>query len=217
MKRRGRLHRRARIGRPRSADRPPGFTRDHLLKAAADTFAEKGFEKASLQAIAARAGLTSATVYRHFESKADLLLGVVEQALHAVPLAERLEAGDVLGPRDFARLISSYADPRLGRLRRLAIEIHAAASRDPEAGTLLRDLNERVHRNLSARLVQCADTGHLPADLDADRVASLLVVWIMGLAHLETLAPRRVGDAAWIAFLESAVADLLTRGTWRRE
>lgn len=69
----------------------------------------------------------------------------------------------------------------------------------------------RVEVALWARcVVQCAGAGHLPADLDADRAASLLVVLIMGLAHLETLAPGRIGDEAWIRFLESAVADFLT-------
>jgi AcrR family transcriptional regulator len=212
----GRSRRRSRIGRPRAADRPPGFTREQLLKSAAEVFAEKGFENASLQAIASRAGVTSATVYRHFESKADLLLGVVEQAIHAMPVAERIEGDGVLSPRDFARMISSYADPGLASLRRLAIEIHAAAHRDPEAGALLRDLNERTHRDLSTKLTECMEAGRLPASLDADRVASLLVVVIMGLAHLETLAPGRIGDGEWIAFLESSVGDLLERGTWSR-
>jgi AcrR family transcriptional regulator len=217
MDRRGRSRRRLRIGRPRSVERPPGFTRDQLLKAAAEVFAEKGFEKASLRTIASRAGVTSAAVYRHFAGKADLLLGVVEQAIHAMPLAERVEGGDVLVPRDFARLIASYAGPGFASLRRLAIEIHAAASRDPDAGRLLRSLNERVHRNLSAKLVECADAGHLPEALDADRVASLLVVLIMGLAHLETLAPDRIGDETWLEFLETAVAELLVRSRRTRE
>jgi AcrR family transcriptional regulator len=196
------------------ADRPPGFTREQLLKAAADVFAEKGFSNASLQAIASRAGLTSATIYRHFASKADLLLGVVEQAIHAVPIAEQLDGQGVMDPRDFARIVSSYADPALGRLRRLAIEIHAAASRDTEAGALLRKLNERVHRELSTKLADCVRDRRLPASLDTERVASLLVVLIMGLAHLETLDPGLIGDEGWIRFLESSLGNLLTRSTW---
>ncbi len=80
-----------RTGRPRSADRPPGFTREQLLKAAAEVFGARGFENASLQAIASSAPVTSATIYRHFESKADLLLGVVEQAIHAMPIAAHLD------------------------------------------------------------------------------------------------------------------------------
>jgi AcrR family transcriptional regulator len=207
----------SRIGRPKSADRPPGFTREQLLKAAAEVFAERGFENASLQAISSRAGFTSATVYRHFESKADLMLGVVEQAIHAIPVAEHLEGDGELGPSDFARMVSSYADPELANLRRLAIEIHAAASRDPEAGELLRDLNARIHRDLSTRLTDCIEAARLPADLDADRVASLLVVLIMGMAHLETLDPRRIGDEGWVEFLEASVDGLLTRSSSKQQ
>jgi len=199
------------------ADRPPGFTREQLLKAAADVFAEKGFENASHQAIASRAGVTSATIYRHFESKADLLLGVVEQAIHAVLIAEHLDGQEIMAPRDFARIVSSYAGPALGPLRRLAIEIHAAASRDAEAGALLRTLNQRVHRGLSTKLADCVRDGRLPGSLDSERIASLLVVLIMGLAHLETLDPGLIGDEGWIRFLESSLGDLLARSTWRRE
>ena len=210
----GRRPRKAnRTGRPRTTDRPPGFTREQLLKAAADVFAETGYENASLQAIASRAGLTSATIYRHFASKADLLLGVVEQAIHAVPIAERLERGEVLAPSDFAKLVSAYADPALRSLRRLAIEIHAAASRDPEAGALLGELNDRTHHGLSKKLADCIEAGRLPADLDTERVSSLLVVVIMGLAHLETLDPKLIGDEEWIRFLESSIGDLLARST----
>jgi len=180
-------------------------------------FAEKGFENASLQAIASRAGFTSATIYRHFESKADLLLGVVEQAIHAVLIAEHLDGQEIMAPRDFARIVSSYAGPALGPLRRLAIEIHAAASRDAEAGALLRRLNERVHRGLSTKLADCVRDGRLPGSLDSERIASLLVVLIMGLAHLESLDPGLIGDEGWIRFLESSLGDLLARSTWRRE
>jgi len=204
------------VGRPRAADRPPGFTREQLLKAAADVFAEMGFEAASLQSIAARAGVTSATIYRHFASKADLLLGVVEAALHALPLSERLEAGEGLAARDFARMISLYADPALATLRRLAIEIHAAASRQPEAKALLLAFNERIHRDLATRLAEAARAGRLPAGLDAARMAHLLVVMIMGLAHLETLHPELIGQKAWVRFLESSLEDLLERGAGRR-
>lgn len=205
-----------RSGRPRSSDRPPGFTHEQLLKAAAEVFAEQGYENASLRSIASRAGVTSATIYRHFESKADLLLGVVDEAIHAVPISERLEAGAELAPADFARMVSAYADPTLGSLRRLAIEIHAAASRHSEARGLLRRLNERVQRGLCSKLTDCIEAGRLPTSLDVHRASTLLVVVIMGLAHLDTLDPDLIGDPSWIRFLESSLEDLLTRSTWGR-
>lgn len=199
-------------GRPRSTDRPPGYTRDQLLKSAAEVFADRGFDNASIKAIAARAGVTSATIYRHFESKADLMLGVVEQAIHAVPLAERLDSQDVSAPADFANMVSLYAGSELDNVRRLAIEIHAAASRDPDAAAVLRAYNEKIHGALSAKLAACAAAGQLPAEFDADKAASLLLTLIMGLAHMETLHPDLIGDKSWVRFLDTAIGNLLKPG-----
>lgn len=197
------------IGRPRAEDRPPGFTRSRLLEAAADVFADEGYVGASIQAIAARADVTSATIYRHFGSKADLLLGVVEQAIHAIPMHQHLTESELDPPDVFFRMVSIYAEPDLRRVRRLAIEIHAAASRDPEAADLLLKFNQQIHRDLASRLKQCVSDGQLPADLDASQTASLLLVIIMGLSHLDTLEPGLLGDNRWRRFLESSIERLL--------
>lgn len=197
------------IGRPRSADRPPGATRAQLLESAAEVFAEQGYSGASIGSIGSRAGVTSGTLYRHFDSKADLLLHVVEQAVHGVPLSERLAASGRTTRQFFSKLVSAYADPSLRRVRRLAIEIHAAASRDERAAELLAAFNERTRAALRERLDQCVELGLLPPRLDTQRSASLLLVLVMGLAHLDTLDPELLGDPAWASFLERSVDRLL--------
>jgi AcrR family transcriptional regulator len=52
--------------------------RDHMLFAAKDVFLEAGFERASMDVIAARADTTKRTLYAHFENKEKLFLAVVE-------------------------------------------------------------------------------------------------------------------------------------------
>jgi len=197
------------LGRPRTEDRPPGSTRAQLLESAAEVFSEQGYVGASISAIADRAGVTSGALYRHFESKADLLLHVVDQAVHGIPLSEKLASGGRTTPQFFSELVSAYAAPSLRRLRRLAIEIHAAASRDQNAAELLSDFNRRTHRALRERLERCIESGALPAELDAQRTASLLLVLVMGLAHLDTLEPTLLGDRTWTRFLERSVERLL--------
>ncbi len=49
-----------------------------MLFAAKDVFLEAGFERASMDVIAARADTTKRTLYAHFESKEKLFLAVVE-------------------------------------------------------------------------------------------------------------------------------------------
>ena len=48
-----------------------------ILAAAADMFAEKGFERASVAEIAASAGISDGLVYRYFSDKRDLLMAVL--------------------------------------------------------------------------------------------------------------------------------------------
>ena len=54
--------------------------RQRILAAATDQLAEGGYASASIQRIAARAGVATGTVYRHFASKSDLFAEVFRQA-----------------------------------------------------------------------------------------------------------------------------------------
>src|ERR687898_3367468 len=53
-------------------------TRERLLSAAAEVFAEKGYDRAGVQEIAHRAGFTTGAIYGRFRGKADLLLAAME-------------------------------------------------------------------------------------------------------------------------------------------
>ena len=58
-------------------------TRQKLINAARELFLEKGYEATTLEGIAAKAGLHSQTLYRHFSSKVELAAaGEAEQLTH---------------------------------------------------------------------------------------------------------------------------------------
>lgn len=52
--------------------------REHILWAAKDVFLEVGFERASMDVVAARAATSKRSLYAHFESKDKLFLAVVD-------------------------------------------------------------------------------------------------------------------------------------------
>jgi len=58
---------------PRS-DEQPNAKRRQILAGARDAFGELGFERASVDLVAARAGVSKATVYNHFRDKRALFL-----------------------------------------------------------------------------------------------------------------------------------------------
>src|SRR5580765_6570521 len=54
------------------------LTRERLIEAAARVFAEKGYDRAGVQEIARRAGLTTGAIYGRFAGKAELLQAAIE-------------------------------------------------------------------------------------------------------------------------------------------
>src|SRR5919198_6132991 len=73
---RTRIDRRTRAARSEGRD-----AREELLEAAARVFAEKGFQAASVDEIAERAGFSKGAVYWHFESKDDLFFALLAERI----------------------------------------------------------------------------------------------------------------------------------------
>ena len=183
-------------------------TRERILSAAAQLFAEHGFTGASMPAIAAQSGITAGAIYRHFASKAELLLEVVKRALEALPFSfERgSEADDAALLPEFAARLT---DPALTLLRQLSVEVHAAARRDPEVRKLLAAYNEMALRKIRTLLKVEEQTGPRDALWAPEYTARALTVFLMGLNHMDTLHPQLVGDQTWREFVASHVAALL--------
>lgn len=57
---------------------------EKIVKAAMREFQEKGFEQASMKAVADAVGMTSAALYRHFASKQDMFAALVQPAFDAL-------------------------------------------------------------------------------------------------------------------------------------
>jgi len=70
----------------RSSESGAGSTRDRILDRAEALFAERGLAGTSMRDIAARSGLTVASLYNHFQGKQALYEAVIERGIH--PLLE---------------------------------------------------------------------------------------------------------------------------------
>jgi TetR/AcrR family transcriptional regulator len=140
--------------KPRSTPRPAG-SRDALLAAATDEFALKGFDGASVDTIAARAGVNKAMIYYHFKSKQRLYLEILRGVFTSMgartsavvasdaPATEKIAA--------FVAAVSAEADARPYLPPMMMREI-AAGARRLDAETLR--LMSRLFTNLAAILEQ---------------------------------------------------------------
>src|SRR5207248_4601605 len=121
-------------------DQAPATTRDRILAAAAEVFAERGYEGAAVSDIARRAGFTTGAIYGRFRDKAELLLEVVQGVLESQQEAAVLaaSAGDSGISSRFAELVGEFVDANREASRALVLEAHVAARRDETVGSLLR-------------------------------------------------------------------------------
>lgn len=65
---------------------PKDKTKSHekIVEVAMKEFLEKGYEKASMKDVAIKVGMTSAGLYRHFESKEDMFKKLVQPAIDSI-------------------------------------------------------------------------------------------------------------------------------------
>lgn len=113
-----------------------------LLEAAAEVFAERGYDKAGVAEIARRAGATTGAIYARYPGKAELLVEAIDP--HAEDELERLFADHQFQGRMEDILLaagSSLVTPGDAERDRssLLLESFVAARRHPEVAKVLRD------------------------------------------------------------------------------
>ncbi|MBS0409497.1 MAG: TetR family transcriptional regulator [Proteobacteria bacterium] len=104
--------------------------RRRLQQAALDLFLERGYEATTTAEIAARAGVTERTFFRHFPDKREALFHG-EEAFRAALADAVLAAPADLGPMDALRLAFCSVEPVLVANRSFSEPRHALIARTP--------------------------------------------------------------------------------------
>ena len=140
--------------RPRARRRSSDEIRELLLQAGTALFEAQGYNATTTQQIVDRAGVDAPTLYRHFESKADLfeatMLGPLQQFLasHAAYWSER-----PLGEVDPADLMRRYATGLVNMLHEHRDQMRtlvAASREDGDLGRIARRVSEQFTDGLIA-------------------------------------------------------------------
>ena len=142
--------------------------REHLIATAAEVFASG--RAISLDAIAKRAGVGNATLYRHFPTREDLVEEVYRDQIR--PL--RLDARNLLSTRAPAEALHAWMVrfAQWARERRGISEALVAMSATGRFGT--GPVCDEVQQILQTLLDAGADAGELRGDIDPVDVAGLL-------------------------------------------
>jgi AcrR family transcriptional regulator len=155
-------------------------TRQRILAIAADLFSRQGYTGTTIADIARELGTTTAALYYHFPSKADILGGLLAEPLTAYTrIIESLDS-DQPDPAD---LLGAFID--------LAVDSRAMAGlvdRDPAVLAMIDERLPRTSRQTTGQVIAVL------AGPDADRSAVIRAHAALAVVKGATMAALESGD-----------------------
>jgi TetR/AcrR family transcriptional repressor of mexJK operon len=139
-----------------------------ILDAAAEVFGTQGYERASIDAIAAASGVSKPTIYSHFGTKEQLFRESIAESAAEIN-SESMTAITALDVRSdawrdglyrlAAALVECQRSPCALSVQR---QIHAEITRDPAVFDAVQvRAAEPIHEALAGRLAMLGNAGHL--------------------------------------------------------
>jgi AcrR family transcriptional regulator len=188
-------------------------TRQRLVAAAAEVFAERGYDGAGVQEIARRAGLTTGAIYSRYSGKAELLRDAIAEnstdELDELFNQHRFE-GHV---SDVIRVAGSHLVERTARqatepAAALLLEAFVAARRDPEIRTVVKDLLEDRAGRLAEIIEAAKADGSVDPAVDTDAAVRFCHAVGLGFLVYEALELDLPLSEPWEALITRLVVAL---------
>lgn len=154
-----------RRGRPRDPSRD-----EAIIDASIDLLVRDGYDRLSMEGVAAAAGVGKATVYRRWANKAEL---VIDAMASLKPAIDAIDTGSLEG--DIELMVVAACSQRSQRLLQVMVSVCSALPREPE---LLEAFTTRFTEPRIARitdmLVRAQARGELGPHVDVPVAASLV-------------------------------------------
>jgi len=184
-------------------------TRDNILNAAMEEIAERGFERARLSDIAARAGVTVGSIYTWFRDKSDLFSCALDRAIEEqrtrneaiLQLLPNREAGSWLW-RIAAMVPRNENDVSPSVNQRLLIEAVYTAWQNEEARATLLPRLQSLLSQYREVIQDGRRAGEIGPEYDPELLALLFMALPIGLGSLTLAGLERPTGIHWLAVYE---------------
>jgi AcrR family transcriptional regulator len=183
-----------------------------LIDAAAQVFAERGYDRAGVQEISRRAGLTTGAIYGRFTGKAELLQAAIES--RTTDELDDLFASHAFDGHatDILKIVGSHlvspppeADHQEGAL---LLEAFTAARRDAEVSESIQKVLEERAASL-AELIEVAKVdGSVDPDLDTESVVAFCHAVGLGFLLYDAISYPMPEAQPWEQLITRLVAAL---------
>ena len=210
--------------RKRRARADGAATRAAILDAAADEFADKGYELASVRTICAKAGVNAALANRYFGSKAALYRLTAQRLFGDLGAPLAALADGVTDEASWRAAVRTWVDDFLfmtlptqkAQRRCAALFRHEVTRPTVFQKDFRRAFGKPVYESLR-RLVAMATADEAEQDLWLSSVwAQVSVYALADRSWLASFRPKGVSDAAWAARVRDHICETLFAALSRR-
>jgi AcrR family transcriptional regulator len=190
-------------------------TRQRIIEAAAQVFAEKGYARATTRALAAAAGVNEVTLFRHFGNKQSLFAAVTEQ--YAGPAVTTALEAQLTGDyhRDLLTVGSQLMQVLLERKEVLRMML-CEASHFPEVQAVMVQNPRQIRRMLARYLQQQIEQGQVRS-LHPEATAQAFAGMLFSYAIMWEVLGDSVEPEITTEELVAQFVDIFVQGTIRRE
>ncbi|MDH6244316.1 TetR/AcrR family transcriptional regulator [Mycobacterium sp. OTB74] len=194
-------------GPKRAAGRWDPSLEDTILDAALAAVTELGYDRITMDDLAARAGVGKAAIYRRWSSKGEVVAQAIAHWRQSRGPTSPPDTGSLRSDLDaLVSAVQDYSEQEIDTIR-VVIGVATAAMRDPALATALDDLVLSVPRQIMlAVLERAVDRG----EISADRDLSLLPDTVLGLNVLRMLSGRPIDRSFVRQVLDDVVLPLAT-------
>lgn len=168
---------------------PAAARREQLLDCAADLFAEQGYARATTAQLAKSAGVTEPIIYRHFKSKRDLFVALIERTGRRTLEQWERDLKGATEPADrLRRLIGD--NPMVSDEGRDAYRVFLQAISEVDDEKIQQAISRHigsVHEFLTAELRKAQDAHRVTAKYTPEMLAWLMINIGMGYGVLTAM------------------------------
>ena len=163
--------------------------RTRILDAAERCFVRTGFHRATMQDVAAEAGMSAGNLYRYFKSKDVIVEGLCERDRRelAADFASFDGTADFLGT--FFALARKHFEDDSRDKAVLCLQIWAEATRSDVVGRLAAEFERDVTVRLAILLNSAQSSGQIPSTTDPRVLARLICTLADGLFVRRAIVP----------------------------
>lgn len=170
-------------------------TRRAFLDAAAEVFVERGFQAASVELIAKRAGYTRGAFYSNFATREELFADLLQDRVYSLyaAMVERSKEPEAPSLREVGeQLAAIQADPGGRWLFRLWLELLAHSSRDERFRAIAAGFWSANREATAERLRQDFEGAGTAPPVSPHTLASAMIALDVGLALQHFVDPEAV-------------------------